>query len=331
MKNFLVSISKYFILIALILVGIGLVTGSIQAVIITGLLILLEFGLSFDNAVVNVKVLEKMPAIWQRRFMTWGILLAVFGVRLFFPIVMVVVTTALSFEQVFHLALYEPHLYAQALHDCFPMIAAFGGGFLLMVAAEFFLIPAFSLYWIKPLEQGFEFFSRLPGHLCWFIALALLVFYGMGYEWVICEAFALGLIGQYLLHQLNHYLNSKMVSGMKAGFSGLIGFFYLELLDASFSFDGVLGAFALTDSLVIIMIGLGLGALLVRSLTLYFLRYRIMAQLPYLDHGAHYAILSLALMLIVKISADPPEWLVGSLSFGVLGLSVLFSLQFNKR
>ena len=56
----------------------------------------LEISLSFDNAVVNATVLEDMDKVWQRRFLTWGMLIAVFGMRFVFPLAIVAIAAGLG-------------------------------------------------------------------------------------------------------------------------------------------------------------------------------------------------------------------------------------------
>src|SRR5262249_23717551 len=88
---------------------------------------------------------------------------------------------------------------------------------------------------------------------------------------------------------------------------GLFTFLYLEVLDASFSFDGVVGAFAVTDMIFVIALGLGIGACYIRALTVYLVRKGTLAEYIYLEHGAHWAIGSLAILLFVTIRANIPD------------------------
>ncbi|MBO7475335.1 MAG: DUF475 domain-containing protein, partial [Campylobacter sp.] len=112
--------------------------------------------------------------------------------------------------------------------------------------------------------------------------------------------------------------------------NGVAGFLYLEMLDASFSFDGVIGAFALSENIFIIMIGLGSGAMFVRSMTIYLVKKGTLAELIYLEHGAHYAILALAVIMFLKIFYEVSEILTGTISFILIALSLFASLKYRK-
>jgi hypothetical protein len=156
--------------------------------------------------------------------------------------------------------------------------------------------------------------------------LLSVLFCGMYDDSVLRIAFMLGLFTQYALHSLSSHLMSGMAGGKSSHAAGWVGFCYLEVLDASFSFDGVVGAFALTDHLLVIMVGLGIGAFFVRSLTIYLVDHQSITHLRYLDHGAHYAILSLAIVMMIKITGHLPEWLVGSISAIFIVASIGHSL-----
>lgn len=321
---------RYFasqlILVAIALLAVWVTTGDLTLVWITGLLVVLEVSLSIDNAVINARVLSKMSPVWQKRFLTWGILIAVFGMRLVFPVVVVSAAGSLSTLEVLRLAFYTPHLYHEALEGCLPVIQAFGGGFLLMVTGEFFLAQSPTKYWIKPIEKVFQAGSKIPGHVLIFMAVVMAIFYSVGYSFSINMAFLAGLLTQYGLHQLTQYLNTKLGTMSPGASSGVVGFIYLEVLDASFSFDGVVGAFALTNYLGIIMLGLGIGALFVRSVTLYLIHHNVLARVQYLEQGVHYAVLALAIILLVKLSYHPPEWIIGGLTAIFIVTSVAHSL-----
>ena len=106
---------------------------------------------------------------------------------------------------------------------------------------------------------------------------------------------------------------------------GLLGFLYLEILDASFSFDGVLGAFALTQNIVVIAVGLGIGAFFVRSFTVWMLKHQIFQRWKYLNDGAHWTILLLGVCILLKNFYAIPEYLIAVLSLLVIGVSISIS------
>ena len=111
---------------------------------------------------------------------------------------------------------------------------------------------------------------------------------------------------------------------------GLGAFIYLEVLDASFSFDGVIGAFALTTNLFIIAIGLGIGAFYVRALTIMLVERKTLGQYRYLEHGAFYAILVLAVIMYVQTLVHIPEVITGLIGAALIGLSFMSSLRYNR-
>ena len=108
-------------------------------------------------------------------------------------------------------------------------------------------------------------------------------------------------------------------------------FLYLEVLDASFSFDGVIGAFAITSDPILIAIGLGVGAMFIRSLTVFLVRKGTLAEYVYLEHGALWAIGALAIVLLITIRYTVPEVVTGLIGVGFIGLALISSLIRNRR
>jgi hypothetical protein len=116
------------------------------------------------------------------------------------------------------------------------------------------------------------------------------------------------------------------------GRAAFFSFLYLEVLDASFSFDGVIGAFAITSDPIIILLGLGLiGSMFVRSITIFLVRKGTLNDYIYLDHGAHWAIGALAGILIVSIGVDVPEIVTGMIGIVLITAAFLSSVRANKR
>ncbi|PZR67659.1 MAG: hypothetical protein DI537_50060, partial [Stutzerimonas stutzeri] len=114
--------------------------------------------------------------------------------------------------------------------------------------------------------------------------------------------------------------------------AGLAGFLYLEILDASFSFDGVIGAFVLTNYLPVIALGLGVGAFFVRSMTIHLVDAGTLAEYRYLEHGAFYAIFALAVLMFGSgIGYELPEWATGLIGAAFIGLAFINSLSYNRR
>jgi hypothetical protein len=108
-------------------------------------------------------------------------------------------------------------------------------------------------------------------------------------------------------------------------------FLYLEVLDASFSFDGVVGAFAITSDPIIIAIGLGIGAMFIRSLTVFLVRKGTLSEYVYLEHGALWAIGALAVILLVTIEYEVPELVTGLIGVAFIGAALLSSIYRNRR
>ena len=309
---------KYFyfsFFIALVGLILAFFVGGIKAIYLTSILAILEISLSFDNAVVNAKILKSMDEIWRKRFLTWGILIAVFGMRFIFPILIVAAAANLGIVETIKIALYEPHKYHEILSHTEDLIYAFGGAFLWMVFSEF-LFEEKDVKWIKPIENAAEKFGRVSNialMLAIFIGI-LIVYYAKDYK--VAIAYFLGLLSYSLIKGINEFLNAD---GIKNGLMGLI---YLEVLDASFSFDGVIGAFAITSNILLIMIGLGIGAMFVRSLTLWMVDKGVLDEYKYLEHGAHYAIGILAIIMLLKIFFEVGEVITGTL--GLLLLIIAF-------
>jgi hypothetical protein len=324
--------SSFFVLIAGVIAAFFL--GKLQAVFITLILAVLEISLSFDNAIVNAKVLKDMEEVWRRRFLTWGMIIAVFGMRLVFPVLIVSIVAGFSPWAAFSLALSEPEKYAHALESAHVIISGFGGGFLLMVFLKFFFDMDKDIHWIEVIEKRLVKFAKIESvEIIFSLIITLIISKFVHHEdsnsFLI--AGVLGIIGflmvkgiEGLLEGTNHNVTTEVVR------SGLATFLYLEILDASFSFDGVIGAFALSKDIYIIMIGLGIGAMFVRSLTLYFVGQGTLSKFIYLEHGAFWAIGALAIIMYISTVRNVPEVITGLIG-GVLILSALYSsILFNK-
>ena len=315
---------KYFYS-SFILTFLGLVAayflGGFVAVYICVLLIILEVSLSFDNAVVNARILRHMSQVWQRRFIIYGIPIAVFGMRFLFPILIVSIAADMGMLQTLNLALNNPDEYHHALHSNKNQIYIFGGGFLLMVFLSFFFEEK-ETKWIRFLEDNhlIKTFSKSQ-NITLFIAILTGIILIMLTQ---NSTYAIAYFSAIMLHLgLGMFDEIFSTSGIK---SGLMGFLYLEVLDASFSFDGVIGAFAMSQDIFIIMIGLGIGAMFVRSLTIYMVRQKILESFIYLEHGAHYAILALAVIMFIKVFHEVSEIITGTASMLFIALALIHSV-----
>lgn len=300
--------------------------GGIAAIYITLLLIILEISLSFDNAVVNAKVLETLDPVWQKRFIVFGIPIAVFGMRLIFPLAIVSFVTEMGMIETLQVAMNEPARYESILKTTESTIFAFGGAFLLMVFLDFFFEER-DIKWVTIVE-GSRFMEKASSVANIELITAIMVGIALGHitqDFGVVLAFMYGVLLHSLLGMLDHFLSSGAVK------SGIAGFVYLEVLDASFSFDGVIGAFALTSNIFIIMIGLGVGAMYVRSMTIYFVQHKTLSHFRYLEHGAHYAIGILALIMLMKITMHVSEIVTGTIGIGLIAIAFAHSLWENKQ
>lgn len=318
------------------LLGVGYYFGWSKAFIAL-VLILVEITFSFENAIINAKVLSTMSQFWQRMFMTVGIFIAVFGMRLVFPIVIVMITAGLGAADVIQLALNQPDKYALELHEAHASIAAFGGMFLLMLCLHFFFDTKRTIRWIDIIEKPLQDMSR------WWLYTAVSVVINLGiavlpwneHQSQTVLAGFMG-IGTYLaIHGLaelfaRHQKKPGKVA-VQTGMAAFMSFLYLEVLDASFSFDGVIGAFAVTKEVLIIAIGLGVGALWVRSLTLFMVRRHVLHAYRYLEHGAHYTIGVLAAVLLAGIFFDIPEIIAGIFGLIIVGSSIVSSITASNQ
>lgn len=316
-------------LLACFAVGIQL---GLAAFITTVILAVLEISLSFDNAVVNAKVLKTMSAAWRKVFLTVGILIAVVGVRLLLPVLLVSIFAHIGFNQVVQLALHDPAEYGEMLHHIHPEIAAFGGIFLLLLFLDYILGER-KILWLRQIELPLIKLGRFKRLDVVVALLALLGAANFAGEEHTASMLISGIIGAVIyitIKSLSDFFENSAAL-QTAAKSGLIGFIYLEVLDASFSLDGVLGAFAITSNILVIMVGLGIGALWVRSMTIHLVETDTLARFRYLEHGAHYAIGVLAVLLLVSASQEISELITGLVGFGIIIAALADSIRFNKQ
>lgn len=300
---------------------------------------ILEVSLSFDNAVVNAMKLEKMSNEWRHRFLTWGILIAVFGMRFLFPILVVSIFAKLSMLEVAKIALTNADKYAYYLHQTHAPIVTFGGMFLIMLFLNYFFNHEKDVHWIKPLENWLCHCDHIRG-IEIVISLLMLIatqnFVPIEQKVHVMLAGISGIITYLAIDGFTHYLERHEKIRIDkctqaAGCTGLVSFIYLELIDASFSLDGVLGAFALSKDIIIISIGLAIGAMFVRSLTIMLVEKKTLKQFLYLEHGAHWAIGALACLMLVSTVKEIPEALTGGIGLAFIILALISSILHNKK
>ncbi len=297
-----------------------------NAFLLVIILSILEVTLSFDNAVVNAKVLERMAPVWQRRFLTWGIAIAVFGTRFVLPILIVSIAVWASPWFITHLAFTDAAAYGKLLEGVHGSITAFGGMFLMMVSLKYFFNKAKETHWIESIERHLVKWGRIEAIE---IALALIIITTLSLFTSFDQASVLvaGIIGLVLFVVMEGLAGSLSLESGDVAKSGLALFIYLNVLDSAFSLDGVIGAFALTTNLLIIVVGLGIGAYFVRALTLYFVEQKTLAELVYLEHGAHWAILGLSIAMLANLVVHVPEVVTGLVGLIFVALSYRSSLR----
>ncbi|MDD2894828.1 MAG: DUF475 domain-containing protein [Aliarcobacter sp.] len=330
--------------------------GVIQGTTLT----ILELSLSFDNAVVNALILVNMPPLWRKRFLTWGMVIAVFGVRLIFPILIVFLSTELTLVESISLAFNNPIEYEKIIIASHHIVMAFGGMFLLMIFLSFLFNENKDVYWIAFIEKYASRWASI-GDLKILIAILTIALIGIyaptqilveevlkdidkseiilamiyGILLYLCIEFLRGILeddgqkhankdAQSEKEKIEHVANSKLAKG------GLASFIYLELIDMSFSFDGVLGAFAVSQNIIIIMLGLGAGAFAVRNLTILMVDRGIVAEYKYLEHGAMWSVGLLSISMIIQIFVHLPHGLI--IAFAIIPIAVAFiqSIRENK-
>lgn len=312
----------------------GTWTGVLSFLIIGVVLAVLEISLSFDNAIVNANKLKTMTPVWQRRFLTWGIVIAVFGMRIVFPLLIVTVAAKITPWAAVHLALAEPDEYSRIIGHAHGGIAAFGGTFLMMVALTFFIDKDKEVDWIHGLERRLRRWASIRGLEIAFVLVIVVMF-----AWVqepakaatFLFAAVFGLLTFQFVEIVGRLLDASGESQDLARAGGLGAFLYLEVLDASFSFDGVIGAFALTTNLLLIAIGLGIGAFYVRAMTIMLVERQTLTQFRFLEHGAFYSILALSMIMFAQSIMHIPEIFTGLIGAGLIGFALWSSLRYNRR
>lgn len=330
--------SFIFTLLAVLL---GYWLAGLQAALIVFFLTILETSLSFDNAVVNAGILRHWDEVWRRRFLTWGILIAVFGMRLVFPVLIVAFAAQAGPIEALDLALSQPDEYARLIGEAHHQIAAFGGAFLLMVFLKFFVARHKTEHWLTVIERPLTRLGKLEAieaalTLMVVLLVSLLLddpqrgeFVVAGVWGVIVFILAKGLAA--LLGGADEANETNESAAHQVIRQGIGGFLYLELLDASFSFDGVVGAFAMTHNLLIIALGLGAGAMFVRSFTIFLVQRGTLENYRFLEHGAFWAIGALAAIMLVGVKWHVPEAVTGLLGAVLIVLSLISSIRANRR
>lgn len=311
--------------IAILLYVLG--ASGLEAFLLACMLVVLEVTLSFDNAVINAKVLENMPLKWQKRFLTWGILIAVFGTRVLLPILIVSIVAGITPWGVALIAWNNPTEYSHMLESMHYVIGSFGAAFLGMVALKYFFDDAKEVHWVHALESRFARWGHIEAVeiAVTLSLLSLVTFLVPAHRG---EILLSGIVGIILFIAMEG-ITSTMSRSMRgvAATGGLAGFLYLNALDSAFSLDGVIGAFAITSDILVIAVGLGIGAYFVRSMTVFLVREGSLAALKYLEHGAHWAVLGLALSMGFSLAVEVPEAITAGVGLAFIGAAYWSSIK----
>ncbi|MCB5409472.1 DUF475 domain-containing protein [Pseudogemmobacter faecipullorum] len=319
----------------------GTAGGTASIFFIVCVLAVLEISLSFDNAIVNANKLKDMTPEWQHRFLTWGIIIAVFGMRIVFPLLIVVIAANVGPWSAIVMAASQPEEYSRIMNEAHLPIAAFGGTFLMMVGLSFFFDHEKDVHWIRWIESKAAAYSTVKGIEIAVVLVIMLIFshiiqnstdpeLGPVAANTFFHSAIWGLLTFLLVEVLGGILDrsQQMLEGAAKG--GVGAFLYLEVLDASFSFDGVIGAFALSQNLFIIAIGLGIGAMYVRSMTIMLVEKGTLAEYRFLEHGAFWAIMILSVIMYLQALVHIPEVITGLGGAILIGISFWSSLRWNR-
>jgi hypothetical protein len=337
-------LKKYWDLagLAAIAGAIALWDGGFAALYTVAILMILEVSLSFDNAVVNAKSLGSLTESQQRWFLHWGFIIAVLGMRLLFPILIVSGTAAINPISVLMMTINDPVQYATLLSNTHALVAGFGGAFLMMVGLQFFFDAEKDEHWLGVLEDALTKFGKINFHALIPLAeglVTVIVLYVIA-QYAGMAFFYAGLIG---------ILAFTIVSGIKTVMEGdededssggkavdavvkggIATLLFMEVRDASFSFDGVIGAFAISEVLLLIMLGLGVGAYAVRKMTLHLVEAGTLASYKFLEHGAFWAILSLSVLMQLGSFMHISEVITGSIGLVFIAASFVASVIYKK-
>lgn len=303
--------------IALVLVAI---LGNLQAAVTVLILTVLEVSFSFDNAVVNAKILGKMNAKWQRLFLTVGIIIAVFGMRLVFPLIVVSLAAHVSPFSALSMGIHHPDQYSHHLKLAHNDISAFGGFFLGMLFLNW-AIEDREVKWLKPLENFLVKVGKVETAP---VIIMLIIAAIIGNP-----AGMLGIIAYLIVSIFDTLFDED--AAVAVATAGLGTFIYLEVVDASFSFDSVIGAFAISTNIFMIALGLGIGAMYIRTMTVELVRRKTLSEFRYLEHGAHWAIGILAVFMLIGLKYNIPDVITGLIGVILIGLALINSIQANKR
>src|SRR3989338_7610063 len=298
-----------------------------SAVIIFGL-ILFEVISSVDNAIINAHVLKTVPERFRKIFLVWGLLLAVFLVRGVLPFLIIwMAAPGLNFGEIWHLAFSKTGEIEGFLEASKPLLLLGGGVYLFLVF----------LGWLFLEEKKYAFLVEhfLHRQSIWFYALAsifftFVIYISLQINPILALSASIGSTAFFITDGFKKNAEEKEQKLLHSNISAWSKLLYLEILDASFSIDGVIGAFAFTLSVPLILIGNGIGAFVVREVTVKGID--VISKYAYLKNGAMYSIGMLgAIMVLEGFGREFPFWFAPLNTFSLLGIFLFLSYREIKK
>ncbi len=285
-------------------------------IVIFGLM-LFEIISSVDNAVVNAHVLRTMPEKYRKIFLFWGILFAVFIVRGVLPFIIVwIANPSLSLGELLSFVFKNAPEISTYVEHSKPLLLLGGGVYLVMVF----------LSWLFLEEKKYAFFVEHFIHRrgFWFYAISSLfltvtIFLSLRHNPLLAFSASIGASAFFITDGFKKNAEEKEKKLLDPALSAWSKILYLEILDASFSIDGVIGAFAFTIAIPLILIGNGLGAFVVREFTVRGIN--LISKFAYLKNGAMYSIGMLGILMVLEsFGREYPFWLAPLNTFLLLGI-----------
>lgn len=279
-------------------------------------LCLFEIITSIDNAIINAEVLSGMGKRARRWFLLWGFLFAVFIVRGFLPLLIVwIANPGIGPVGILTAAFSNDPAIAAAIDSTSPLLLLGGGVFLVFLFFNWlFLEPKnFGLFGERFFQaQGAWFFAIVS------ILLTAIVWFALQIEPMLAFAAVVGSTTFFIVHGFRQFAEAQEKKLLSGNMSDVSKIAYLEVLDSTFSIDGVIGAFAFTFSIPLILLGNGLGALVLRKLTVS--NIDRIKKYKYLKNGAMYSILFLGtIMILDSFGFHIPHWISPVITFGTVG------------
>ncbi len=293
-------------------------------------LALFESITSIDNAIINAEILTTMKPRARRWFLTWGIGLAVFGVRGVLPWLIVwVMASGLGPWQAFTATLTDDPTAIRAIQQSAPILLL-GGGI-------FFIFLFFHWLFLEPKKYGLpgeRFFARQGA---WFYAvvsvvLTLTVWFALEKDPMLALGAVIGSTTFFITHGFRRHAEAQEERLLRGDtdLSDVAKIIYLEVIDATFSIDGVVGAFAFTLSVPLILLGNGIGAVVVRQLTVY--NVDKIKKYVYLKNGAMYSVLVLGIVMLAHgFGIHVPDWFSPMATFVIVGYFLLLSWRRSRQ